>query len=240
MQKFNWQNIRLLCMVMVLFVMVSFTYDRSQSKEIKNFVVEFQGNNKMFLTHEMVNNLLIQNLGGTSVIKKEKVVLNDLECALEKHPFIAKAEVFITEDTQLITKITQKSPVVRVINQNKQFYVDSLGNAFPLSKNFSARVPLVYGNFLNKEKKGNLEVFNAINKDHFLKRNIIAARLDANGMMFLNARDFDAEIIFGKPILISKKLKNYKAFYQYAQKDTLYKNYKSINLIFTQQVVCSK
>ena len=40
--------------------------------------------------------------------------------------------------------------------------------------------------------------------------------------------------------LIDKKFKNYKAFYQFASKDSIIEKYKSINLIFTQQVVCSK
>ena len=54
------------------------------------------------------------------------------------------------------------------------------------------------------------------------------------------SREYDYEINFGKPISIDKKFKNYKAFYQYASKDSLIGKYKSINLIFTQQVVCSK
>lgn len=58
--------------------------------------------------------------------------------------------------------------------------------------------------------------------------------------MTMLTREYDYDINFGKPILIDKKFKNYKAFYQYASKDSLLGKYKTINLIFTQQVVCSK
>jgi cell division protein FtsQ len=240
MKKFNWQNIRLVLMLFVLIFLFSFTKSRSQNKKIAKIQVEFQGNNKMFLTNEMVNNLLIQNLGGTSSIQKDKVDLKDLESALKKQSFIENAEVYISEDGVLITKVLQKSPVARVVNNNRVLYVDKNGSIFQLSNNFSSRVPIVQGNVEGKFKKGFIETFKTIEKDDFLKKHIIAIKIQDNGSMTMLTREYDYDINFGKPILIDKKFKNYKAFYQYASKDSLLGKYKTINLIFTQQVVCSK
>lgn len=240
MKKFNWQNIRLVLMLIVLIFLYSFTQNRSQNKKINKIQVEFQGNNKMFLTNEMVNNLLIQNLGGTSSIQKDKVDLKDLESALKKQSFIENAEVYISEDGMLITKVLQKSPVARVVNNNRVLYVDKNGSIFQLSNNFSSRVPIVQGNVEGKFKKGFIETFKTIEKDDFLKKHIIAIKIQDNGSMTMLTREYDYDINFGKPILIDKKFKNYKAFYQYASKDSLLGKYKTINLIFTQQVVCSK
>jgi cell division protein FtsQ len=53
-------------------------------------------------------------------------------------------------------------------------------------------------------------------------------------------RNYDYKIDFGRTINIDKKFKNYKAFFQKAVNDSLLKNYKRINLKFTQQVVCIK
>ena len=124
-------------MLIVVIFLYSFTQNRSQNKKISKIQVEFQGNNKMFLTNEMVNNLLIQNLGGTSSIQKVKVDLKDLESALKKQSFIENAEVFISEDGMLITKVLQKSPVARVINNNRVLYVDKNGSIFQLSNNLN-------------------------------------------------------------------------------------------------------
>lgn len=240
MKKFNWQNIRLVLMLIVVIFLYSFTQNRSQNKKINKIQVEFQGNNKMFLTNEMVNNLLIQNLGGTSSIQKDKVDLKDLESALKKQSFIENAEVYISEDGMLITKVLQKSPVARVVNNNRVLYVDKNGSIFQLSDNFSSRVPIVQGNVEGEFKKGFIETFKTIEKDDFLKKHIIAIKIKDNGSMTMLTREYDYDINFGKPILIDKKFKNYKAFYQYASKDSLLGKYKTINLIFTQQVVCSK
>jgi cell division protein FtsQ len=240
MKKFNWQNIRLVLMLFLVVFLYSFTQSRNENRKIRKVQVEFQGDNKMFLTNEMVNNLLIQNLGGTSSIQKEKVDLKGLESALKKQPFIENAEVFTSEDGVLITKVLQKSPVARVVNGSRVFYVDKNGSIFQLSNNFSSRVPIVHGDIDGEFKRGFIETFSAIEKDDFLKKNIIAITIQKNGSMTMFSRDYDYEINFGKPVSVDKKFKNYKAFYQYASKDSLIGKYKSINLIFTQQVVCSK
>ena len=240
MKNFKWQNIRLVLMLFLVVFLFSFTQSRNENRKISKVQVEFQGDNKMFLTNEMVNNLLIQNLGGTSSIQKDKVDLKDLESALKKQPFIENAEVFTSEDGVLITKVLQKSPVARVVSGNRNFYVDKNGSIFQLSNNFSSRVPIVQGNIEGEFKKGFIETFSAIEKDDFLKKNIIAITIQKNGSMTMFSREYDYEINFGKPVSVDKKFKNYKAFYQYASKDSLIGKYKSINLIFTQQVVCSK
>ena len=240
MKKFNWQNIRLVVMLFVVIFLYSFAQSRSQNKKINKIQVDFQGDNKMFLTNEMVNNLLIQNLGGTSLIQKDKVDLKDLESALKKQSFIENAEVFISEDSVLITKVLQKSPIARVVNNNRVLYVDKNGSIFQLSNNFSSRVPIVQGNIEGEFKKGFIETIKTIEKDDFLRKHIIAITIQKNGSMNMLTREYDYDINFGKPIFIAKKFKNYKAFYQYAAKDSIIEKYKSINLIFTQQVVCSK
>ena len=110
----------------------------------------------------------------------------------------------------------------------------------PLSENFSARVPIVVGDIVVDGKDGYIDLFNRIVKDDFLKKSITSIKIMPSGNVVLTNRDYDFKILFGKPIHVKEKLKNYKAFYKHAIKDTLVKNYKSINLIYTDQVVCKK
>ena len=85
-----------------------------------------------------------------------------------------------------------------------------------------------------------LDLFNEINKDDFLSKNITGAQIMPSGNVVLTNRSYDYKIVFGKPKNEERKLKNYKAFYHQAIKDTLIKNYKEVNLMFIQQVVCKK
>ena len=240
MKRINWHSIRLVLIIFVMIFLYSFSVKRNSERKISKIDIKFESNENMFLTHEMVNNLLIQNLGGTSSIQKDKLDLNTLENVLDDHEMIEKAQVFSTIDGLLNTRITQKTPIVRVITDNESYYLDSKGYRMSLSENFSARVPLVTGEISEENCKPFLLLFNEIKKDDFLSKNITGAQVMASGNVVLTNRSYDYKIAFGKPINVEKKLKNYKAFFQHAIKDTLIKSYKEVNVMFTQQVVCKK
>ena len=240
MKKINWHSIRLVLIIFVMIFLYSFSSKRNSERKISKIDIKFESNENMFLTHEMVNNLLIQKLGGTSSIQKDKLDLNTLETVLDDHEMIEKAQVFSTIDGLLNTRITQKTPIVRVITDNDSYYLDSKGDKMSLSQNFSARVPLVSGEISKGIEKPYLLLFNEIKKDDFLSKNITGAQIMPSGNVVLTNRSYDYKIAFGKPINVEKKLKNYKAFFQHAIKDTLIKSYKEVNVMFTQQVVCKK
>lgn len=240
MKIINWHTIRLVLIIFTMIFLYSFSVKRNSERKISKIDIKFESNENMFLTHEMVNNLLIQNLGGTSSIQKDKLDLNTLETVLDDHEMIEKAQVFSTVDGFLNTRITQKTPIVRVITDNESYYLDSKGSRISLSENFSARVPLVTGEISEENCKPYLFLFNEIKKDDFLSKNITGAQVMASGNVVLTNRSYDYKIAFGKPINVEKKLKNYKAFFHHAIKDTLIKSYKEVNVMFTQQVVCKK
>jgi cell division protein FtsQ len=240
MRRINWYSIRLVMVFFVMIFLYSFSSKRNSVRKINKIDIQFDSKENMFLTHQMVNNLLIQNLGDASRLQKDKVDLNTLENELSHHEMIEKAEVFSTIDGFLNTRITQKTPILRVISDNDSYYLDKKGDRISLSTNFSARVPLVVGEISKEKRKSYLKLFNEIKKDDFLSKNITGAQIMPSGNVVLTNRSFDYKIAFGKPINVQKKLRNYKAFFHHAIKDTLIKEYKEINLMFTQQVVCKK
>lgn len=160
MKRINWHTIRLVLIIFTMIFLYSFSVKRNSERKISKIDIKFESNENMFLTHEMVNNLLIQNLGGTSRIQKDKVDLNTLETVLDDHEMIEKAQVFSTVDGFLNTRITQKTPIVRVITDNESYYLDSKGYRMSLSENFSARVPLVTGEISEENCKPFLLLFN--------------------------------------------------------------------------------
>ena len=240
MKRINWHTIRLVLIIFTMIFLYSFSVKRNSERKISKIDIKFESNENMFLTHEMVNNLLIQNLGGASSIQKDKLDLDTLETVLDDHEMIEKAQVFSSIDGLLNTRITQKTPIVRVITDNEIYYLDAKGEKMSLSKNFSARVPLVTGEISVQKSKPYLFLFKEIKKDDFLSKNITGASITASGNVVLTNRSYDYKIVFGKPINVENKLKNYKAFFQHAIKDTLIESYKEVNLMFTQQVVCKK
>ncbi len=227
-----------------MFALVVFLYSfathRNDSRKLTKSEVIFLEGDNLFVKNEMVNKLLIENKRDVKTIAKVEVDLNKLENSINNQEMIEKSEVFVSVDGVLKAVVKQKTPIARVMDDQGSFYIDYEGNRMPLSDINTARVLLVSGGINKKNRKDLADVFRIIYDDDFLKKNIIGVQILPNESLIMKNRNFDYEIDFGKAIYVKKKFKNYKAFFQKAVLDsTLYK-YKKINLMFTQQVVCTK
>lgn len=233
-------NIQLIGIILVVIFLYSFATKRNEKRKITKPEVEILDDKNPFITPETVNKLLIESFGGTSSIRKEDLDLKKIEQTINKHSMVDHSNVYVSVDGKLKTEVTQKTPIARVFNENTSFYIDNKGGKMPLSENFSARVPLVYGNLNSLYGKDFVALLKLIYEDDFLKKNIIGMNVLADGSIVMKNRNYSYDIIFGRTIHMERKFNNYKAFFQKAVQDTLLESYKSINLKFTKQVVCTK
>ena len=240
MKRFNWITIRLVLMFGLVIVLFSFTSNRNENRKLTKTKVVFVGENASFLKQETVNKLLIENNADASAIRKDKLDLNKLEKAVSSNQMVEESEVFVTIDGVLKAVVKQKTPIVRVFDGKRSFYIDYKGNTMPLSANFTARVPLVLGVIRKQNSEALAELFRKIYDDEFLKKNIIAIQIMPNGSLKMLNRNFDYQIDFGGAKNVDAKFQNYKAFFQKAVVDSSLYKYRKIDLRFTQQVICTK
>ena len=237
---FSWTNIRLLLILVVVCFLYSFTSKRNKKRKLQKATVDFLGKEQLFVTHETVNKLLIENKKDASSIQKDELDLNKLENTINQHEMVENAEVFVSVDGVLKAVVKQKTPIARVFESDESYYIDYKGNKMPFLRIYTARVPLVSGGINENNNEKLDELFRIIYNDEFLKKNIIGVQIMPNGSLIMQNRNFDFEIDFGKIINMERKFKNYKAFFQKAVLDSSINKYKKINLNFTQQVVCTK
>lgn len=240
MKYFNWINIRLILIFSAVSFLYAFSSERNAHRRVRNPQVVFENPENLYMTPEAVNKLLIEKNRPFAAIEKENLDLNKLEKAVNAHEMVERSEVFVSVDGVLKAVVKQKTPVVRVFDGSGSFYIDYEGNKMPLSAMYTARVPLVSGGVNGKNTSDLKKVFRSIHDDDFLKKNIIGIRVLPDGSLVMTNRNYNYKIDFGKPVNIERKFKNYKAFFQKAATDSTINNYKTINLRFTQQVVCSK
>ncbi|MES2575310.1 MAG: cell division protein FtsQ [Bacteroidota bacterium] len=240
MKRFNWTNIRLILMFSLVIFLFSFTSKRNENRKITKSVVIFVGDNAPFISQETVNKLLIEKNGGTQTVAKDKLDLNKLENALNANEMIEKSDVFVSIDGVLKAVVKQKTPIARFFDSDHSFYIDYKGSRMPLSTNFTARVPLVSGEINKKNNEQLAELFRIIYDDAFLKKNIIGVQIMPNGSLKMLNRNFNYQIDFGGTVRMKAKFNNYKAFFQKAVLDSSLYKYKTIDLRFSQQVVCTK
>lgn len=235
----NWNYIKGLLLLLVVGFLFAFSSNRNNARIVSNISVNFLGEESLFITETMVDKLLIQKKAGVTNEAKEILDLNRLELALKSNTMIKTAEVYLTVNREIKADIVQKKPIARVSGLTS-YYIDEDGLQMPLSKNHTARIPLVTG-FVDKNNLKRVYVIaDKIYNDEFLKTHVIEIRQEKNQDIVLKIRVYDFEILVGDLKKIEKKINNLKAFYQKAKKDKSLDKYSKVNLQFENQVVCTK
>ena len=229
-----------LLMVVGLGFLYSFSSARNEQKKVSKITVEFEDGDNNFLTHTMVNKLLIQNNETVQNQAKSVINLYGLENQVSQNPYVEKASVFLTIEGELKSIIKQRTPVARIINPNDSYYVDKQGVKIPLSDNYSARVLLVSGLKNDEDIATILPLINTILDDNFLQKEVVGIeKSDVDEYQF-SMRSGNYKIDFGKLIDVDIKFKKLKAFYNKTFEDNTIQNYKTINVKYHNQVVCTK
>ena len=237
--RVNWTYIKILSLLVLVVMLFAFSSSKNSGRKISDFKIQFQGDNNLFITQETVSKLLIQNQQGVKKMPKETLDLNQLETALNSNPMIKSAQVYITLKGELNADIEQKKPIARV-STNASYYIDDLGTFMPLSDNHSARVPLVTGQVDKNNLKHVFTMANKIQKDEFLKKNVVEIHQNVNKTIYLRLRQCSFKVQIGDMNNLDKKINNLKAFYKKSLKEKTLNNYSNVNLQFDSQVVCTK
>lgn len=218
----------------------SFTSIRNDQKKVTKIEVKFEEGDNNFLTHFMVNKLLIQNDTKVSNQAKSVIDLYSLENSVSKNPYVEKAAVFLTIGGVLKTNIKQRTPIARILSKKGSYYIDKQGVSVPLSSNYSARVLLVSGVESRTSIQVILPLISTILEDDFLKKEIVGiVKSDADEYEF-SVRSGDYKIDFGKLKDIELKFNKLKAFYNTTYKNKTIQEYKTITVKYHNQVVGSK
>ncbi len=221
--------------IFIVFISLIFLSQKRNTKN-KNLKVKvnFRYDNGKFLDAQMVNKLLIQREDTTFFLKEDMLDLKEVEDLLISNPMIATADIFRTPQGILSVKLQERKPIVRVMNNQEEFYLDNFGHKVPLSKKYSARVPIFYG----KVDKNLMDLVNftkLIRKDSFAKSEVIDLK-SLNNNYVLGLRTFPFKIIWGKNSKYKNKIKKLKYLYNYLEKKDFLKIEK-VNLSFDKQIV---
>ena len=178
----------------------------------------------------------------------QSVNLRKIEEGLRKLHAIEDVDVFtnVYEDGpktfgSLVVRIKQREPVFRVVGSGSAFYMDKLGKVIEWSPRFTPRV-IIVGGLVSPEfaRRKLLPLITYLSNDKFLSAQIDQIYVNAVGELSMVPRVGEQIILFGDPDDFQIKFRNLKALYTDGFKDGGWSIYKSINLEFHNQIVCTK
>ena len=221
-----------------LVVLSVFMHQRNAMREVRLESIRWADNRPRLIAQDSVNKLLKVALSDSASAFKSGLNLRNIEQTLNQNAWVEDAQSYVTIDGSVGVHVITKIPIVR-IQSDSSYYLDNLGEPFPLSTFKSVQVPFVYGNPSVKRRHALIEVVRQITKDTFMSDHIVSYEWTSDGLV-VEPRHQEYSIVLGTPDQLHDKIKNYKAFYAKMQDSTVLKTYKKVNLSFYGQVVCSK
>ena len=255
LKNINWKGIlsafTWLVSLSGLVLLMSFIEVKKASQKCKDLKVILPGRNN-FIERNEIDRILMDAGGALIGRDLRDINIHKLENSLKSNPFIEFAKVYVDMDGVIHAEVRQRQPILRLINRaNVQFYIDENGLKMPLSENFTANV-LVANGLIDEDFSGKVDTLNTkLAKDLFRMAQFIKADtlwdsqieqlyVDVKGDIEMVPRVGNHKIILGDADSLQSKFKNLLAFYKKAMPKVGWDTYKSINLKFANQVVCSK
>lgn len=253
-KRMRWIVKRLLwvlaALVLFLVVLGAIRYKRkSLVRELKIQILEDKEKNK-FVDEEDVKSIIFNKFGhyveGQTI---EKINTNATEIALEQDVFIKEADVFIDAQNNVNIKVTQREPILRVMDiEDETYYLDEKGTRIPYSSKYTSRTLVATGDvglyneaFLDLPENRLNQIFQLAKKilaNPFLKVQIEQIHIDHNGEAILVPKLGNHKIYFGLPAdNADDKLSRLQNFYEKALPYEGWEKYKYINLAYDNQIV---
>ncbi len=223
----------LMCSIILLF--------KANDVSSNNFIVKVDS---AFLNQKIIEIFLQDQISSDSVL----INFNDLEKKLNSNPHVRDIKVYKDLVGNVNIEVEQFEPVARIISGiNSKKYIDSDGNLFPISSNFSERVVLVHINNeldINNKKlkfsKDLIKMINFINRDDFFSKIISEIEIKSNKNIVIHPQFSKQKFIFGYPDNLEEKFKKIMLFYNNIAPTKGWNTYKTVNVKFRNQIICDK
>lgn len=178
----------------------------------------------------------------------EELDLGRVEDALESDAFVHDADVFVDAKTVLQIRITQRVPILRVLDaEGKQYYLGPDGVQMNLSNHFTSRVLTATGNippfepdfikFKQHTVKDLFQLSHLLKEHPFFSKFIEQIYVDSKREYHLSPKIGDHTIAFGNYEQAEDKLENLYTFYTTILPREGWRKYKKVSVKYDGQVV---
>jgi len=231
----------LLTLSYIVFAMITYA-DKESDVRCKKVVVVVKDSTE----HRFVRAAEIRNILQTKNIKLVGKRLTDIdyssvEAAAASHKFISRAECFSSPSGLVFINVWQHVPVLRVMGEYGNYYLNQDGRKTGLSPYSAADVVVANGYIKDTSTINNLfRMSRLLQEDPFWDAQIEQIYVEENREWVLIPRVGDYEVMLGLPDNLEGKMKRLRLFYRDALPKVGWERYSKIDLKFENQIVCTK
>lgn len=225
--------------------------------------IDYQGCEQL-ITPEIVKSQLQKEFGKFDNKLLGEISVETINRFLKKNQYLDHTDVHLTVEGRLVADATQCNPVLRVItNEGKSYYIDGNGKIMAADPRFPVRVVVASGNIsmagnvLGKnikslfegKKKTPPEITNlgnafrvsvALSGDSIMKALTEQIYIPASGEITLLTKTGNHTVVLGNTSDLEEKFEKLGTFYRLGLPKVGWEKYKSINVAYKNQVICTK
>jgi cell division protein FtsQ len=215
-------------------------------KGVEAEVVLLEKGNNLIQPEDFVK-MVSKKFGPMEGLPIDMVDMRSVEEYLLTNPYVKQADVFLGSSGKLILNLHQRMPLMRVVdNSGKHWYIDTDTVRMPVSGQFTARVPLVNGDFpVTPDVKQwpvdeLFQISMMLQDDEFMGSLIDQIYVESKDKIWLVPRLGPSRILIGNTEKLEDKVEGIEKFYKNALPSAGWDTYSYIDLRFAGQVVAKK
>lgn len=236
-------KIILLTGVLAYFVFAISSLSRDEDQRICSGVEILlkDSTNNDYVNTRFIKDLLEQAKTPIKGVALKNINIKNIEDHLKKSPYIDSVICYYTPDNLMCIRISTRMPVIHVMPENgESYYMDINGNTMPTNV-FLLDVCLATGNISKKYAKEKLlDLATFINNQAPWDKEIQQIHVRNEKHIELITLTGDHTIILGEPIDVADKMERLSVFYKEGLDKAGWNKYRTINLNYADQVVCTK
>ena len=224
--------------ICTLFVsLLSFTLKSKNLESQALNLIKIESLQNSFVSVDNVVDILSKE--GLVYENQEVFDIKSIESVIMSQPQIKEAEVFLNLNGLVDVILEEKKPILRVFELSDSYYLDEDCQIMPLSDLYTSRNLIASGDLNSFNTEDICKLSKYIESDKFLKSLISQIYFEKNNIILVT-RIQNHEINIGDLDFIELKFDNLLCFYNNVIDFKGWNYYKSINLKYTDQIICSK
>ena len=194
---------------------------------------------RMYLTEKELTALLQSSDLYPVGRKLNMISLNRIEKAIAHHPMVRTAECFLTPRQEVVIRLTQRRPILRVQTPVDVYFIDSDRRVMPARNSIQDEVLIATGTVGVQLASGPLADFAEwIAQEEYWQERVHHVMVVSPKMVYVYLRDTaQPRIVMGDLRHYDKKLNKLRVFFLNSTPDIKEKNYTELDVRFHGQVI---
>ncbi|MGL4992596.1 MAG: cell division protein FtsQ/DivIB [Bacteroidales bacterium] len=232
-------------MLLIIYLSAAYILSANEVKQIvcNDFKVEIADSGKFCLISSSDIKRTLNSRDLNPLGKSFSVINTDIiETNIKELRQVESVDCYKTPAGSVVLSVKQRIPIIRIINaRGGHYYVDRNGFEMPISTNSSAYVPIATGDITTEFACNDLyKLAKFLDNNPYWNSQVQQIVVNGSESISIIPRVGNHTIILGKADELDIKFDNLQLLYSKGFKRVGWNKYKTIDLRFKNQIICTK